>query len=143
MLKILKYWAGGLVIFLVVVYIIPENTDFVDKTILIDIPPTPVNIKNPIFYLYNKNPIILKEKLSYYLKNKSNEKISIIVPRLEYFIYYFFFFSMGENSNYTLNVKTTKINIQLIFYYYHKTLIKFFQTIYEYFSEIIKKKGKK
>ena len=131
MLKILKYWAGGMLVFLSIIFIIPEKSNFIDKTIFIDIPYNEkTNVKNPI-YLYNKNPTIFKEKLNFYLYKNSNEKISIVVPRLEYLIYYFFL-SYNFNSRYELNGKTTKINPQLIIYYYHKTLIKFFQTIYDY-----------
>jgi hypothetical protein len=139
MLKILKYWLGTLVIFLFIVFIIPENSNFVDTTIFIDIPyDEKIKVKNPI-YLYNKNPLILKEKLNNCLNKHKYEKISIVVPRLEYIIYYFFLSINSNSNNYQLNGKTTKINLQLIIYFYHKTLIKFFQTIYDYFSLIIKR----
>lgn len=144
-LKILKYWAGGLIIFLFVIFIIPETSNFIDTTIFIDIPlKKNDNIKNSI-YLYNKNPKILKEKLYLYLNKHKNEKISIVVPRLEYLVYYFFFTSILKKTYivYELNSKTTKINPQLIVFYYHKTLIKFFQTAYDYIYDYISNlKGK-
>ena len=146
LLRILKYWGSGLAIFLIIIFIIPETTNFVDTTLLIDMPYNKnlnPNIKNPI-YLYNKNPIVLKNKIGAYLNN-TNDKISIIVPRLEYIIYYFFLAEAfrGKNIRYELNSKNTKINPQLVVFYYHKTLISIGKSFYNYICYSIKNiKGK-
>lgn len=143
-LKILKYWVGGLIIFLLIIFIIPENSNFTDKKIFIDIPETNIKIKNNI-YLYNKNSLILQEELYKYFYKNQEKKVSIIVPRLEYIIYYLSLKNLKKyNMNYELNGKTTKVNLQLIFFYYNKTLIKFFEYMYDSICKFISNiKGKK
>jgi hypothetical protein len=139
----IKYWLTGLLIFLLVCFIIPEKKSFTDSTVYMDIPNAPVenNVGQKVMYIYkdykNLENIIIK-----WAQESNHEKILIVVPRFEFFIYYFWLKEnkvLLEKISYKLGARTTCYNISYLIHNYHQTVVEIFSAVGNLFSSFFKK----
>ena len=138
-INILKYWLKGIILFTIFLLIMPENSNFVDINIYVDIPAPSIIKKNHI-YLYNKNEKLLLKEIKNILQTYPHKKISITVPKLEYLIYYIKLkFLDKEGYKYKLYGNSIIYNIKTFIYYYHETLMVIAVGIYDLIEGLFNK----
>lgn len=135
--NILKVWVGGFVIYLLVSFILPSDRQFKDATVYVNIPNNNAQSKIHKDTLYlildNKHKKSFYHQLHEWQKNGKYNQVLIIVPRLEFFIYYTYFYennlSSAEskkyfNKSFKMAAHTTSWNIKNLIYYYHQTIFE-------------------
>lgn len=127
-MKILKIWLGGLCLYLIIIFLIPNKN---------------INSNDTNITLYNqeysKNIKNLQRDMNFLLYKKQKIVVKIIVNRLEFVIYYLFFKSYVKYNNYEIYIIHKDMTIKNILFYYHKTIYEIFYESYLIIKDHIKR----
>lgn len=140
--RVIKYWLGGFLIFLIISMIIPEKKNFTDSTIYLDMPEVYNGIILPNTLYINKASKDINPLLSKWITEGNYERILIIVPRFEFFTYYFWLKEnkiLSHTVKYKMAARTTSYNLSYLIYNYHQTIIELISATTSLIGSFIRK----